>query len=87
MKRRIATGIAGLALVVLAACGAGHPKPSATGGAGAAVPTTAVATQAPTAADTAITTPDLTDVDNALASVDAEITNAQRDTTNEGVPQ
>lgn len=91
MKRRITTGIAGVGLVVLAACGAGHAKPAATAGAGAPVPATSVnapaMAPAPAQAATAITTPDLTDVDNALASVDAEITNAQHDTTNEGAPQ
>ena len=84
MKRYITTGIAGLSLVIFGACTGRSPNSTATATSQRPVaPVTAVST-AP--APTAITTPDLTDVDSALASVDAEITTAQREATNEGAP-
>jgi hypothetical protein len=74
-----------VALVVAGACG----RPTTVSAPSPTTPTThaTTSTTAPARNAPAVTTPDLSDVDKAMASIDADIAKADRDITNEGAPE
>jgi hypothetical protein len=87
VTRTLRTGIAVLAIAV-GACGHGAtPATTARTATTAAVPRSTVATTPPgPLSQSVVTTPDLSDVDTALAAIDGDISTADRDVANEGAP-
>ena len=84
-KRFAATAAVSVAL--LGACGRGGRtvSPSSAANPVATSQPSLAASPAP-ASSPVVTTPDLSDVDAALAAIDADMANADRDATNEGAP-
>jgi len=86
------TLIAALLVTSVGACGHAAKAPQSAGSSASVAP--ASAPVVPVAAAPAavvgpapvVTTPDLTDVDRALAAIDADLGAADRDPSNEGVP-